>query len=77
MAYNWGNQGWKKVSNTICFVYSLLQETPITGLQRGTHTMMHMPLRDVENIIAATKDKEDRQNYYGTALVIKSWFTRI
>jgi hypothetical protein len=49
------------------------RETPIAGLQQGTiHYDAYASLRDVENIIAATKDKEDRQNYYGTALVIKS-----
>jgi hypothetical protein len=41
--YNWGNQGWEGFTVTI-YLFGFLQETPITGLQQGTNTMMHMPL---------------------------------
>jgi hypothetical protein len=76
MAYNWGNQGWEE-GFTVTQYASRLQftsgDTYNWSPTGNPYNNAYASLRDVENIIAATKDKAEQQNYYGSALVIKSW----
>ncbi|MDO5979025.1 SusD/RagB family nutrient-binding outer membrane lipoprotein [Flavivirga spongiicola] len=76
MASNWGGQGWEE-GFTVTQYASRLQFTSgdrydwsPTG---NPYDDAYASLRDVENIIRSTKDKDDQQNYYGVALIFKSW----
>ncbi|MEH6679832.1 MAG: SusD/RagB family nutrient-binding outer membrane lipoprotein [Sediminicola sp.] len=76
MAYNWGNQGWEE-GFTVTQYASRLQFTSgdrynwsPTG---NPYDDAYDALRDVENIIRGTKENADQQNYYGVALIVKSW----
>ena len=76
MIRNWGGQGWEE-GFTITQYASRLQFTSgdrydwsPTG---DPYNDSYGSLRDVENIIRSTKDEEGLQNYYGIALIIKSW----
>lgn len=76
MAYNWGDQGWEE-GFTVTQYASRLQFTsgdrydwsPTTDPYDNAYSS----LRDVENILRASKDAESLQNYYGVALVVKAW----
>jgi hypothetical protein len=76
MAYNWGNQGWEE-GFTITQYASRLQftsgDTYNWSPTDNPYNDAYASLRDVENIIRATKEESDKQNYYGVALIIKSW----
>ncbi|AUP80560.1 SusD/RagB family nutrient-binding outer membrane lipoprotein [Flavivirga eckloniae] len=76
MAHNWGNQGWEE-GFTVTQYASRLQFTSgdrydwsPTG---NPYDDAYNSLRDIENIIRTTADNPATQNYYGVALVIKSW----
>ncbi|HEA23491.1 MAG TPA: SusD/RagB family nutrient-binding outer membrane lipoprotein [Pricia antarctica] len=76
MAYNWGNQGWEE-GFTVAQYGARLQ---FTSGDRYNWSPTNNPyfdaydsMRDIENIIRDTKDNPDGQNYYGVALIIKSW----
>ena len=76
MAYNWGDQGWEE-GFTVTQYSARLQ---FTSGDRYNWSPSGDPyddaydaLRDIENIIRDTKDNTDLQNYYGVALVVKSW----
>lgn len=76
MANNWGDQGWEE-GFTVTQYASRLQFTSgdrydwsPTG---DPYDNAYASLRDVENIIRDTKENADQQNYYGVALVLKSW----
>ena len=76
MAYNWGDQGWEE-GFTVTQYGARLQ---FTSGDRYNWSPTNNPyfdaydgLRDIENVLRDTKDNPDRQNYYGVALVIKSW----
>ena len=76
MAYNWGDQGWEE-GFTITQYAARLQ---FTSGDRYNWSPTDNPyndaydaLRDIENILRDTKDIEDQQNYYGVALILKSW----
>lgn len=76
MAYNWGNQGWEEGFTVVQYGARL----QFTSGDRYNWSPTDNPyfdaydgLRDIENIIRDAKDNTDRQNYYGVALIIKSW----
>ena len=76
MVYNWGDQGWEE-GFTVTQYGSRLQFTSgdrydwsPTG---DPYNDAYGSLRDVENIIRNTKDEDGQQNYYGVALIVKSW----
>ncbi len=76
MAYNWGNQGWEE-GFTVTQYGARLQ---FTSGDRYNWDPTNNPyfdaydsMRDIENVIRDNKDNPDAQNYYGVALVIKSW----
>lgn len=76
MAYNWGDEGWEE-GFTVTQYASRLQFTSgdrydwsPTG---DPYDHAYSSLRDVENILRDTKENEGQQNYYGVALIIKSW----
>lgn len=76
MAYNWGNEGWEE-GFTVVQYGARLQFTSgdiYNWSPAGTpYDNAYASLRDVENIIRDTKENPDAQNYYGVALIMKSW----
>jgi hypothetical protein len=76
MIYNWGSQGWDE-GFTVTQYGARLQFTSGDRYDWSPsgdpYNDAYGSLRDVENIIKDTKEKPDRKNYYGVALVIKSW----
>ncbi|WP_111309185.1 SusD/RagB family nutrient-binding outer membrane lipoprotein [Confluentibacter sediminis] len=76
MAYNWGDQGWEE-GFTVTQYAARLQftsgDTYNWSPTDNPYNAAYASLRDVENIIRGTKEKTDKQNYYGVALIIKSW----
>jgi len=76
MAYNWGNEGWEE-GFTVVQYGARLQFTSgdiYNWSPSGSpYNDAYASLRDVENIIRDTKDTPEAQNYYGVALVLKSW----
>lgn len=76
MAYNWGNQGWEEGFTVVQYGARL----QFTSGDRYNWSPTNNPyfdaydsMRDIENVIRDNKDNPDGQNYYGVALVIKSW----
>lgn len=76
MAYNWGNQGWEEGFTVVQYGARL----QFTSGDRYNWSPTDNPyfdaydsMRDIENVIRDNKDNPDGQNYYGVALVIKSW----
>lgn len=76
MAYNWGDQGWEE-GFTIVQYAARLQFTSGDiynwSPSNDPYGDAYDSLRDVENIIRDTRENPDAQNYYGVALVMKSW----
>lgn len=76
MAYNWGSQGWEE-GFTIVQYGARLQftsgDTYNWSPSGDPYNNAYASLRDVENIIRDTKENPEAQNYYGSALVMKSW----
>jgi len=76
MAYNWGSQGWgegfvvTQYASRLQFTSQDRYDWSPTG---DPYNDAYSSLRDVENIIRGTKGKEDQRNYYGIALIVKSW----
>ena len=76
MAYNWGDQGWEEGFTVTQYAARLLFTSGDTYNWSPTgnpYDNAYASLRDVENIIRETKENEEQQNYYGVALIIKSW----
>jgi hypothetical protein len=76
MAYNWGNQGWEEGFTVVQYGARL----QFTSGDRYNWSPTDNPyfdaydsMRDIENVIRDNVDNPDGQNYYGVALVIKSW----
>ncbi|HZJ20421.1 MAG TPA: SusD/RagB family nutrient-binding outer membrane lipoprotein [Pricia sp.] len=76
MAYNWGNQGWEEGFTVVQYGARL----QFTSGDRYNWSPTNNPyfdaydgLRDIENIIRDSKDNPDAKNYYGVALIVKSW----
>lgn len=76
MAYNWGNQGWEE-GFTVTQYAARLQFTSGDRYDwsptSDPYNDAYDALRDVENVIRDTRDVPNKQNYYGVALIIKSW----
>jgi len=76
MAYNWGDEGWEE-GFTVTQYASRLQFTSGDRYDWSPsgdpYNNAYSSLRDVENILRDTKENEGQQNYYGVALIIKSW----
>ncbi|WP_198439686.1 SusD/RagB family nutrient-binding outer membrane lipoprotein [Pareuzebyella sediminis] len=76
MAYEWGNEGWEE-GFTVVQYGARLQFTSgdiYNWSPSGTpYNDAYASLRDVENIIRDTRDNPEAQNYYGVALIMKSW----
>ena len=76
MAYNWGNMGWEE-GFTVAQYGARLQFTSgdrYNWSPTGTpYDDAYDGLRDIENIIKNTIDNSDQKNYYGVALIVKSW----
>lgn len=76
MAYNWGDQGWEE-GFTVAQYASRLQftsgDTYNWSPTDNPYNDAYNSLRNIENVIKDTKDNDAQQNYYGVALVIKSW----
>ena len=76
MAYNWGDQGWEEGFTVVQYGARLQFTSGDTynwSPSGDPYNDAYASLRDVENIIRSTKDNMDAQNYYGVALVMKSW----
>jgi len=76
MAYNWGDQGWEEGFTVVQYGARLQFTSGDTynwSPAENPYNDAYASLRDVENIIRDTKDNPDAQNYYGVALVLKSW----
>ncbi len=76
MAYNWGNQGWEEGFTVVQYGARL----QFTSGDRYNWSPTNNPyfdaydsMRDIENVIRDNRDNPDGQNYYGVALIIKSW----
>ncbi|WP_373517020.1 SusD/RagB family nutrient-binding outer membrane lipoprotein [Pricia sp.] len=76
MAYNWGNQGWEEGFTVVQYGARL----QFTSGDRYNWSPTDNPyfdaydsMRDIENIIRDNKDNPDGDNYYGVALIVKSW----
>ena len=76
MAYNWGDQGWEEGFTVVQYGARL----QFTSGDRYNWSPTNDPyydaydsMRDIENVIRDNQDNPDGQNYYGVALVIKSW----
>ncbi|MDO6516025.1 SusD/RagB family nutrient-binding outer membrane lipoprotein [Zobellia uliginosa] len=76
MAYNWGDQGWEEGFTVVQYAARL----QFTSGDRYNWSPSSDPysdaydsMRDIENVIRDNKDNPDGQNYYGVALIIKSW----
>ena len=76
MVYNWGDQGWGE-GFTVAQYGARLQFTSGDRYDWGPtgdpYNDAYGSLRDVENIIKDAKENADKKNYYGVALIIKSW----
>ena len=76
MAYNWGNEGWEE-GFTVVQYGARLQFTSGDiynwSPSGDPYNNAYASLRDVENIIRDTRENPESQNYYGVALVLKSW----
>ena len=76
MAYNWGNEGWEEGFNVVQYGARLqftsgdIYNWSPSG---NPYNNAYASLRDVENIIRDTRENPESQNYYGVALVLKSW----
>ncbi|WP_419213962.1 SusD/RagB family nutrient-binding outer membrane lipoprotein [Maribacter sp. X9] len=76
MAYNWGGQGWEEGFTVVQYGARLQFTSGDTynwSPSDNPYNDAYASLRDVENIIRDTKENPDAQNYYGVALVMKSW----
>ena len=76
MAYNWGGQGWEEGFTVVQYGARLQFTSGDTynwSPSGDPYDNAYASLRDVENIIRDTKDNPEAQNYYGVALVMKSW----
>ncbi len=76
MAYNWGNQGWEEGFTVVQYGARLQFTSGDTynwSPSGDPYDNAYASLRDVENIIRDTQANEEAQNYYGVALVMKSW----
>lgn len=76
MAYNWGDQGWEEGFTVVQYAARLQFTSGDTynwSPSGDPYDNAYASLRDVENILRDTKDVEETQNYYGVALVMKSW----
>ena len=76
MAYNWGNQGWEEGFTVVQYGARLQFTSGDTynwSPSGDPYDNAYASLRDVENIIRDTETNEEAQNYYGVALVMKSW----
>jgi hypothetical protein len=76
MAYNWGDQGWEEGFTVVQYGARLQFTSGDTynwSPSGNPYDNAYASLRDVENIIRDTKENEEAQNYYGVALVMKSW----
>ena len=76
MAYNWGDQGWEEGFTVVQYGARLQFTSGDTynwSPSGNPYDDAYASLRDVENIIRSTIDNVDAQNYYGVALVMKSW----
>lgn len=76
MAYNWGDQGWEEGFTVVQYAARLQFTSGDTynwSPSGDPYDNAYASLRDVENILRDTKDVEEAQNYYGVALVMKSW----
>lgn len=76
MASNWGDQGWEEGFTVVQYGARL----QFTSGDRYNWSPTDDPyfdaydsMRDIENVIRDNKDNPDGQNYYGVALIIKSW----
>lgn len=76
MAYNWGDQGWEEGFTVVQYGARL----QFTSGDRYNWSPTDDPyfdaydgMRDIANILSDTKENPDQQNYYGVALIIKSW----
>lgn len=76
MADNWGNIGWEE-GFTVAQYGARLQFTSGDRYNWSptdyVYNAAYDALRDVENILQSTKDIPGQENYYGVALVVKSW----
>ena len=76
MTYNWGNQGWEEGFTVVQYGARLQFTSGDTynwSPSGDPYDNAYASLRDVENIIRDTETNEEAQNYYGVALVMKSW----
>lgn len=76
MAYNWGGQGWEEGFTVVQYGARLQFTSGDTynwSPSGDPYNNAYASLRDVENIIRDTQENPDAQNYYGAALVMKSW----
>ncbi|SIQ29672.1 SusD/RagB family nutrient-binding outer membrane lipoprotein [Maribacter ulvicola] len=76
MAYNWGGQGWEEGFTVVQYGARLQFTSGDTynwSPSGDPYNDAYASLRDVENIIKDTEANENAQNYYGVALVMKSW----
>lgn len=76
MAYNWAGQGWG-LGFTVVQYGARLQftsgDTYNWSPSGNPYNSAYASLRDVQNILKDTKDIPEAQNYYGVALIMKSW----
>ncbi len=76
MAYNWGDQGWEEGFTVVQYGARLQFTSGDTynwSPSDNPYSAAYASLRDVENIIRNTRDLPEAQNYYGVALIMKSW----
>ena len=76
MAYNWGGQGWEEGFTVVQYGARLQFTSGDTynwSPSGDPYNDAYASLRDVENIIRGTKENPEAQNYYGVALIMKSW----
>jgi hypothetical protein len=76
MAYNWGDQGWEEGFTVVQYGARLQFTSGDTynwSPSGDPYNNAYASLRDVENIIRGTQENPEAQNYYGVALVMKSW----
>lgn len=76
MAYNWGDQGWEEGFTVVQYGARLQFTSGDTynwSPSGDPYDDAYASLRDVENIIRGTQENPESQNYYGVALILKSW----
>ena len=76
MAYNWGDQGWEKGFTVVQYGARLQFTSGDTynwSPESNPYNDAYASLRDVENIVRGTQENPDAQNYYGVALIMRSW----